>query len=489
MAFWRNPEFVRHLRGQLRAPRALTALTVMLVVCVLVGLSSWSSHSDNRQEFFSTLYVTLVVIQYGVVGLWCASACGQAIARERELKTFDSLRTTRLSWTELVVGMILGRPVLAYFVVGCSMPISGLAGLLAGYPLGAILGTYVLLVLFALFVGLVGLWGSMLSEKASSAMATGLIGLLPIGAGLAFIASPFPGLGALSLVPALLSLHQEGSQGIVPTFFGSPTNFLSLTLLLYVAFGAWFVVMLSRNLKKDLEEIRLLSRRQAIGFAAFLNVLFYAFLDLKQASSGVFSLAVALNVLILYMVGFSTLTPHERLKVWWRRRAAGQSSYLAEDGLPWPWLVLAALTGYALMAAAALFLGDALGPEQRKLGTAGIQLLTFLAFITRDMLFLQWCRSTGMKTPVFSGVAYLLGFYVAAGILSGLASQSSSWLGALVLNLLTPFGVLSQAGVGVSLSPGWYLGVGLQLLVIVVLLLSFSRRLQSPAIIPATTMS
>ena len=172
MAFWRNPEFVRHLRGQLRAPRAWTALTVMLVVCVLVGLSSWSSHSDNRQEFFSTLYVTLVVIQYGVVGLWCASACGQAIARERELKTFDSLRTTRLSWTELVVGMILGRPVLAYFVVGCSMPISGLAGLLAGYPLGAILGTYVLLVLFALFVGLVGLWGSMLSEKASSAMAT-----------------------------------------------------------------------------------------------------------------------------------------------------------------------------------------------------------------------------------------------------------------------------------------------------------------------------
>jgi hypothetical protein len=106
--FWENPEFIRHVRADLRGPRAITMATVTLVICGLVGMSCWSSAKDLN-EFFRIFHFWLVGIQFTVLGIWCASACGQAISRERELKTFDFLRTTRLTGS-LPSERFLARP-------------------------------------------------------------------------------------------------------------------------------------------------------------------------------------------------------------------------------------------------------------------------------------------------------------------------------------------------------------------------------------------
>jgi hypothetical protein len=498
LRFWRNPEFVRYLRAELRGPRAMSVALVAVVICTLVGLACWGTAKAANVQFFRSFHIWLTGIQYLVLGLWCAGSCGAAITRERELKNYDFLRTTRLTAGELLVGKVLGVPLIGYFAVACSLPVTIVTGILGGYSLGVILGSVLLMLVFALFVALVGLWLSMLLEKTSAAAAALFI-LFPLGVGFAFSFSPFPGFGAISVFAPLFSLYKADSDlaKVTPTIFGAPTHFLFLTLLLYATFGAWFALMLVRNLKKDREQIRLLSRWQAVGFAAFLNFLYYAFLNpnsLAQqpfASTGSISpreisnAAILLNAVVLALIGLATLTPPERLKVWWRRRMAGQDKYFSPNGLPWPWLAIAAALAYAMLAAEATGMRSAAPLNTWQLGNAAIYLLAFLVFITRDILFLQWCNLTRMKRPIFKGFLYLCLYYIAAGIIGVVAGTVSRPASDFIFGLTMPFASLSWGSLAPADVPGLYVGLALQVTVVVFLLQLISRRLSRPVSVPA----
>jgi hypothetical protein len=496
VAFWENPEFIRHLRAELRGPRSIIMAVLTVVVSALVGLSCWGA-ADNSAEFFRLFHYWLIGIEFVVLGLWCASACGQAISRERELKTYDFLRTTRLTAWELAAGKILGAPVMAYFVVGCSAPIAVVAGLLAGISAAATLGIYVLLVAFALFVSVIALWISMLMEKSSAAVAL-LVVLLPMGMGNAFAYGPFAGFSAISVFPAIMVLYhpEKLNPALAPTLLGFPVPLLALTLILYATLGAWFALMLVRNLKKDREEIRLLSRWQAVGFVAYLNVLFYAFLNPQKLGTGspwgmgpqqVSVLAMTLNAVAVFFVGVGILTPRERLKVWWRHRVAGQAGYLAPDGMVWPWLVMAAAVAYALLAAEAFGMQGAIPLDRWRLGTAAILLLNYLVFVTRDILFLQWAMLTRMKRPVIKGFLYLWLYYAAAGVVSSVVGLASEQAGTIILGLTTPFLITRTGSVALTAAHASYAGMGLQIVVAMFLGTLIARRLSHPPVVPETS--
>jgi hypothetical protein len=281
---------------------------------------------------------------------------------------------------------------------------------------------------------------------------------------------------------------------VKPTLFGMTTSFGALTLLLYAAFGAWLVLMLVRNLKKDREQIRLLSRWQAVGFAAFLNILFYAFLDPNLLTGKgqdsarpeeIATMMVALNGSILFLVGLATLTPHEQLKAWWRRRLAREEGYFSESGLPWPWLVASALVAYGLLVAEAVGLRGAITLDRWHLGTAAIQLVVLLVFTARDILFLQWCALTAMKRPLVKGFLYLCLYYIAVTIFSAVASVYHGSSGIFIMQLLTPWGVFIEQNRALTSQPGVWVGMGLQLLLIGIVLRVVAGRLERPATIRA----
>ena len=46
LKFWRNPEFVRHMRSELRPARAITVGLVVLLLCALIGLACWSQQQS-----------------------------------------------------------------------------------------------------------------------------------------------------------------------------------------------------------------------------------------------------------------------------------------------------------------------------------------------------------------------------------------------------------------------------------------------------------
>ena len=494
MQFWRNPEFVRLSRAEMRAPRAITMAVLALVVCALVGLSCWGA-VDESKDFFHLFHVWLVGIQFTVLGFWCATACGHAISRERELKTFDFLRTTRLTAMELAVGKVFGAPIMAYFVVACTLPLSVGSGLLGGISPATLVGVYVLLVAFALFVSILSLWVSMLLEKSNSGLAV-IVTLLPIGFGYTFTYSPFSGFSALSIFPALFDFYnvRTGGQQFPPTVVGIEVPYLLLTLFLYGAFGAWFVLMLVRNLKKEREEMNLITGWQAIGFVAFLNILYYLFLDPKKLtmafSSGSFrsqdaaGVALSVNTMLLYMLGLALIGSREKLKVWWRNMQAGHESFLARNGLVWPWLLIGALVAYAFLAAEALGLQRAVPVSSWRLGISAVIFFDLVVFVVRDITFLQWCTLTRMKRPLLKGFLYLWLYYVAVGIVTsvvGLASQSAS---ALVAGLLTPWQIFGLESVGLASAHPSYVGMALQIAVTFLLITTTTRRLGRAPTVP-----
>ena len=518
LRFWRNPEFVRHRRAELRRNRALAVMLVVLVVCTLIGLSCWASHASEmealrqgRLEFnnpqwlveleqnyardiWRVFYRWIILLQAGVLCFWSLLSCAQSVSGERERKTWDFQRTTRLSPGELLIGKLFGEPVLAYFIGICCLPVALVAAVMGGIPLADFVSAYILIFAGALFIGRVGLWLSSLLETRSRGF--GLIGALAFFVLFAlaynFRTTNFPGLAGFSPLAGLLSLLEldEGSfRASMATIFGQKVPWLLDSLLLYVTFGAWLLVMLLRNLKRDYEGMRLLTRWQALGCAAFLNFVVYAFFHLHEwqnmGSHEFATMVVGLNAIVLFTIGLATLIPYERLKVWNRRRAVGEATLFAEEGLSWPWLAISAVIAYGLLVWGLFAWRNVLGFELNILAGSALQLLTVLLFVTADVLFIQWCRLTRMRAPLLKGVLYLGLYYAAATVLTvltGLQSQSSADA---ISGLLTPAAAfdnrITTFHVPLSVMVGWVIQCG----VIGLLITAITRRVQRPALAPA----
>jgi|HubBroStandDraft_1064217.scaffolds.fasta_scaffold00139_22 hypothetical protein len=521
MRIWSNPEFVRHRRAELRPVRAITVGAVVLVVCVLVGLAClsyqhtiadnlrrWDTQEGTRRlaqiedQFARTtwllFYKWLIGMQGAALTFWTLFSCAQSVSGERDRKTWDFQRVTRLSPAEILIGKLLGEPVLVYFAVLCAAPVTLIAGLVGGLSFGTVISVYAFLAMTSLFLGLGGMWLSTLLESRSRAI--GLIGALAfygftLGArGLE--ASGLPGLAALSPLMATFALTKSAGVGhlLRPVLFGHEVPWLLMCFLLCGSFSAWLAVMLVRNLKRDYQEIRPLSRWQAVGCAAFLNFLIFALLrpaglsDFSQyGAAGSFpdaksvaTFAVAINGLILFLMGLATLTPQERLNVWRRKRATGEAAMFADDGLPWPWLAISAIVAYGLMIWGLMAWGHALPLGMGTLQTAAVQLLMVLVFVTRDVLFLQWCMLTRLRQPVVKGVLYLFLYYAAATVFIIIASISSRDAGRWVMALLTPVQVFDADAAGFAFPVATYVGLVLQMVLASAVLVAIDTRLRRP---------
>ncbi|HUN88677.1 MAG TPA: hypothetical protein VMU28_07780 [Terriglobales bacterium] len=488
----KNPEFVRHVRAEMRAPRMLLSGGLALLICFLMqqGHSQWVAavYPTNRPDplpVAQTLYFWILCVIAVTLPLWCLSSCLQAIAAERQMKTYDFVRTTRLTALELLLGYIFGTPIMAYYTVGLAAVVAFCAGLKEHVPVSAMLVTYLMLWVLAIFASLLGLLISLVVEKPRAA---GLLFVLlffcwPMGA-LAVAAgkSPFPGISALGVITGLLPFygtHDPSLPSSAP-FFGIQVPLILVSLFLYVTLGAWIVMALLNNLKKEREEIRLFTNRQALAFSVYMNVLLVGFFDttavrarfLFEEAVGVF---LALNLMAFYVTGLVTLTSAERLKSWYREYKAGRQGYLSNNGLPWPWIFIAGFIAYDGFAAITLLASNSRSPNIG-FGTAAFATLLLLVFAIRDILFLQWCMLTRMKNPVSKGVGLLFLYYIAVVLLSSVFGRHD--YGGKVpagLAIFTPAAVFNQG----KIQGDAVFGLVLQSLVILVLLVLINERLAS----------
>lgn len=411
-----NPEWVRHRRTLLRPSAAAAVVVVMLSLCALTA-----------STINGTVLIGVVILAH-LVGLpvWVGITCSKSIARERALETFDFWRTTRLSAHDLIVGQLCGVPLMGIWAVVCTIPIAMMAVALEVSLLDLMLA-YGMLLLFCVTIGLAGLVMSMWVAPFRSGR--GLV-LFIGGYVLVWITSmggeTLLGTGLSAMIPYHYLESIGGSFGKVSVnvlapqaslFFGAihiPSFLLGVVLNLSVS--SWLYVMLHRNIKKNLDEIRLLSRWQSVGLVLFLNGLFYAFWQpaAGEETEGVsqFERAIySLNFVMLYVVGVLMLTPQERLRVWWEQWSAGQVSYLDEDGLPWPWMVVMAVCTLAVA-----YMGIQFNHDETVSRGLILPFGVIAAFVLRDVIFLQWCLGHAFKSPIFTGLLYLGLYYFIAGV-------------------------------------------------------------------------
>jgi hypothetical protein len=199
------------------------------------------------------------------------------------------------------------------------------------------------------------------------------------------------------------------------------------------------------------------------------------------------TLMVLINAIILFAMGLATITSSERLKVWWRTQRQNPWSLFAEDGPPWPWLVLSAVVAYLLLVWGLFAWKNALGFDRGNLQAGLVQFLVVSVYVTRDVLFIQWSRLTHMRAPVLKGFLYVCLYYIAAATLSGVFAVRSSRSAPTVLALFTPAGVLVDEVIGFHYPMVVFVGLAIQLGIIVVLLAAISARVRHSAVLSAAT--
>jgi hypothetical protein len=235
----------------------------------------------------------------------------------------------------------------------------------------------------------------------------------------------------------------------------------------------------------------LLSRWETVSCVLFVNVLFAALFhpptERSLSSYGFVALIVTLNTVLLLTLGLATVTSPERLKAWWRERSNYRLTLFAENGLPWAWLALSAVSAYAVMAFGLVYWKSALNWEPVTFGRGAIQLLIVSLFVTRDVLFIQRCRLSRMRAPIVKGVSYLILYYAAAGAIAiGIAVNSEN-AAQTVVNILTPTSAFDSSVNGNFLTPSIFVGIALQILLIWVVVTSITTKLGSStrSLIPA----
>lgn len=510
MPIWKNPEFVRHFRAELRPTRAVTIAAVVVVVAFLIWLGCWGSRAsemallhryyengahisaqrlaemdrDTPRVVWLNFYRIMMYAQLGILTFWSLFSCAQSVSGERERKTWDFQRATRLTAAELLTGKLFGEPILAHFIVVCCLPIAVLAGLIARTrPIG-ILEAYGLIISGAIFLGITGLWLSSLLESKSRGV--GLIGTFALYLGCAltlnFRNSSFPGVAALSPLTGFIPLFGEDPGFGTPTIFGVSVPWIAASLLIYSTLGSWLVLTLKRNLTKDYDQMRPLSRWQAVGCAAFLNFMSCAFYSpssrLKWDSF--IRLIVAENAFILFAMGLAMLTSSERLRVWWRNRAAMPNAFFSNDGPQWPWLLLSAVVGYGLLVSGLLVWKNFLGFESLTLKFGLVEFAVIAIFVTRDVTFIQWCRLTRMRAPVSKGILFVGLYYATAIVIALVCGVYSNGQRESLFSLLTPLGVFDATAFH-PFGPAVFVGMAIQLAVTALLERAIMVRLRHAA--------
>lgn len=407
----RNPQLLREWQGRLRTQNVVLTLVGAIAAQALVLLKGFGSLpspannsissryclpaatepsldfptcqlGDNGQflmdwplvfaEVFRDLSVVLV---WGliVIGVYLLAA---DISKESRRGTLTFLRMSPQSSRRILLGKLLGVPVLLYLACGVMLPLHFALGWLATYPPGLLLGFYGLLGAIAFCLYAAVLWLSLLTPgQGIQAALSSILAAVLLGAGQLGYGS-----GTTTDWPKLfnplqaLNLWKVESWGDRTTWLLGDYSSLSglgwfllpigKSAALYLAFasvhalllGAWFWVALERKFQTPSRAP--LGKAQSYGLTLCLSLLMAGFA--LQSSQSLQWWSYSISMLICAVILMFLLLPSRQAVLDWARyrhqQPRGQRGLLQElwshDDSP---MVLALGCNLAIMAG--VFLG------------------------------------------------------------------------------------------------------------------------------------
>ncbi|HXT73888.1 MAG TPA: hypothetical protein VN785_08555 [Candidatus Angelobacter sp.] len=444
MSLFTNPEIVRNARIQLRPKRMVSAAALCAAISLAIGYA-YAKSADGLAGVNGTGFLHIIlIIQAVVLVIGGGIACLHAIQREKDQNTFDFQRLTRLSPLELTLGKLFGAPLMVFFVFLCFVPAAIVGAIYARTPATILLAAYVLLVLGAIVYDAFALTISFFLRRGAVTWAIlFFLAIVAAGSGSAPF-SPYLALGSGSPFVAI-SLAQQNSwdlgQGFPrfhmdsfpvsfrDLFFGVPVHHALVLFILYVTVLAWLIPAIARNIKRDPDNYELYTPSQALGFLCYLNFILFAFfqwyrppqpLDALVGFQPFTPLHVQLtlleaNIPLFFVFGFVLLRNRNRMR---RRLHSIEAGPIALESIwPAPYIFLGAILVGAAMIFVIQWKRDP--PLEWSQTVAIFRVIYFAAWISCDLLFLQWMNLRRGRHPLPLGVLYLIVYYVCAGLVVG----------------------------------------------------------------------
>lgn len=436
MDLFSNPELIRSVRAQLRWGRMISVAAICAVLSLVVGYAL--AHSGPPGQWGMQLLQIALGTQAVALVLGGSIACLNAIHREKEMNTFDFQRVTRLTPWELAVGKLFGAPVVVYFAVLCLMPAALVGAIVGGARPTMVAVAYVILLLGSITMHSFALVISLFHQRGTNTAAVLLLIILLWGSGASIghrfmfelgALSPFASISVADETSWLLSSPVANDPSPVPdsfsradVFFALRVHHVPVLLVLYITFSAWFLLAVTRNIKRDPSAYELYTPQQSLALLVFVNVLMLGFY--RWGASSIFSnspmeglqqqsLFLWTNLALFFVLGLTLVRNRDRVRRRLRVMGAAASSWFAAL---WPLPYVFAgmlLVGFA---AVVMIHGHRNPKSEWDFALASFRMLFVALWLARDLLYLQWMNLTRVKRPLTMGFLYLIVFYVCTAI-------------------------------------------------------------------------
>jgi ABC-type transport system involved in multi-copper enzyme maturation permease subunit len=162
----------------------VAALMALVAILYLVVFSNPRGPGSPGEEMGKLLFLWLALLQTFFLSLTAAVLAGSSISLEREQRTLEALRLTRLSPAEVLIGKYLSLGLLLALLIGTSIPIACLGFLFGGVAPAEVVRATLLTLASTAAALAVGLACSAFCRRSSLAVAAaagialaGLIGI------------------------------------------------------------------------------------------------------------------------------------------------------------------------------------------------------------------------------------------------------------------------------------------------------------------------
>ncbi|MEM9486802.1 MAG: hypothetical protein AAGA83_24275, partial [Cyanobacteria bacterium P01_F01_bin.116] len=314
-----NPQFLRECRGHLKPRSVIATLGTSLLFQVLLILFQTTIHGDSvdiiAQNIFQTFTWTLPYFLFIVGGYYLVND----LAQEEKRGTFNFIRLSPHPAREILIGKLLGVPILPYLIVLSVVPLHIWSTLYASVSVTFLLSYYSLLIATALLCFslalFVGITHQQRPKQTPASIAFAALALVLFAPG-------------FMLWNTLVIWHQFTRVASI-LYIEEPLSplywlFINLTGNTLISHGftlinlAIMIYFIWRLLERSFYQPRatLLSKRLSYGLTAYVNVVIWGFFQSSALEDPAIGGA---GLVVLYFVNFglillliATLTPHRQ---------------------------------------------------------------------------------------------------------------------------------------------------------------------------------
>lgn len=159
--------------SKLRVRNVKFALTVLFYNLILIGIAifgfevAFNVNLQGQVDYSNAigLYIVLIVIEAFMVMFLVPAYTAGSIAGEREKQTLEILLTTTLRPRQIVWGKLLSSISMVLLLIVSTLPTISIIFTIGGVGLTDLLEFVIVVFVFAILIGSIGIWGSVMIKR------------------------------------------------------------------------------------------------------------------------------------------------------------------------------------------------------------------------------------------------------------------------------------------------------------------------------------